>query len=235
MNRAMRLYFQKGPDAFAPFLGFEEINSSELLFGVYGLDRKAPSLTVRFSDREVTDEELLDLQWEYKAARQMRAPADHFTCHQDGTFHLKAHRSVQPLYSDRLRRAEPLDPKTSRFLDFLVLSDRVEEYRCVVRHPKRPAIRIVAEPRAVVFIRGRFSGLEYNLEKEAEQETARIRGAPHTVLAHTVSWSTMKAVLMIQKQYPPSEVFQNRPRGTLVLFRFNVSEHRHLIKAFGFS
>jgi len=128
----------------------KEFKPFELLLMPYGLEQSAPTMTVRYPDRLVDDGGLRELTWDYSEARPMAMPIDHFTCHRDGTIHLKKRRNAGPLYAETVKCDEPITANSSRFFDAFILSDRAAAYGRVSPKAKHPRIALVANPDEVV-------------------------------------------------------------------------------------
>jgi hypothetical protein len=128
------------------------------------------------------------------------------------------------------RSAWTTRPGIFAFLDFIVLSDRAREYRCVEPQPKQ-GVGLLAAPDDVVLAHGWLSGADYDLEAEAKREVAHV---PVNRL-FVRSWKVTKLVVAQWRERPPAAAFTNRPRGTIVAFRFNSADGGHLLKAFAFS
>jgi hypothetical protein len=165
----MRLYLNTAPDEFRNFVLMNEISPYTLLFMPCGLDRGQPTMTIRYPDR-VVEGSKAELSWLSSEAQATTVAVDHFTCHRDGRIHLKKRPGDGTLYSDIVRCDQPITTRTPRFFDVTIMGDRAGAYGSVSTKPKHPRIAIVAAPHEVVFIRARFSGVEYDLEREAEEK-----------------------------------------------------------------
>ncbi len=231
----MRFYLNTAPDEFRSFVLMKEISPYNLLFMPCGLDRGQPTMTIRYPDR-VVDTPNAELSWMYSEAQPTNVQVDHFTCHRDGRIHLKRRPGDgETLYSDIVRCDQPITAQTPRFFDAYVLGDRAAAYGSMSAQPKRPRIAFGVRLDEVVFIRARFSGVEYDLEREAEEETEYLRDVPDVRRVHTVAWKTIKAVMTFQKVAPPSAVFENRPKGTVVSAIFNIEDSRSVIRTMVFA
>ncbi len=164
-------------------------------------------------------------------AQKVQKPTDHITCHPDGTFHIRT--KDEDLYVHRMKRVEPLAADTPIFLEFIILSDRARNYAVRSAAAKTPSVVVRIRPDDVLQVRGVFSGARFDLESVMAATIATLR--QRQAFAQPViklDGSTLKGLLYYEAVSPPEEVFAQRPRGTILSFKFPVGPDVYLVKAF---
>ncbi len=227
-----RIYIQSGGRSPSRFMWFHNPKPNEMLMGISGLSSPSAVLDSEFPERIVSAGEMRNLRFLYTDAKKVLKPIDHITMHPDGTFHIRTRD--EGLYIHELRRVEPVSPDTSPFLEFIVLSDRARMYASATDKPKTPNQVLTTQPDEAVQIMGVFSGSRYDLETVFAGMITGLGvkgGAPCLRLGS----DTLKGLLYWQVQNPPEAIFSNRPRGTMLHFRYPVAADRFLVKSFLFS
>jgi hypothetical protein len=227
------VYIQAGNLPVCRFLWFHNWKPNEMLMGIYGLRSEQVVVKYMFPERVVTREELKGLTFNYSAMTEINKTIDHITCHSDGTFHIKT-TGDEEVYTDTLKRIEPLGPDTPMFLHFIILSDVAEKYSNPTSKLKEPytIIGTCDKQQEIIVIEGRFSGAKYELEEEMARNI--FQWSPVAGMVRLTS-GTLKGVLCPQCRLWPQEVLRDRPSGTIVLFIFPVAQDQFLIKGFAFS
>jgi hypothetical protein len=210
---------------------FHNTAANEMIMGFYGLSNKQGRLDFMFPERIVSKEELRWLNFSYFSIERIGEEADHITCHADGTFHIKTIGGKE-IYRDTMKRQEPLGANTGIFLDFLIITDPAGNYRITTTEPKYPYLWIDSKEEQTFIMEGKFSGSNYPLEVEMGRRVATYSNLEPGLL---VGASTLKGVLWPRLVQIPEESFLNKPKGTIVLFKFPVANHSYLVKGFVFN
>jgi hypothetical protein len=138
MAEPVRLYIRRNSD-YAHLMWFHNNKPNEMLIGFHGLYQKQPFLQGIFPERQVTSSDLKDLPFKYSEIQPMNEKIDHITCHADGTFHIKTIGGKE-VYSDTIKRVEPLGPDTPTFLESIVLTQMSDKYTMTTAEPQKPSI-----------------------------------------------------------------------------------------------
>lgn len=81
-------------------------------------------------------------------------------------------------------------------------------------------------------IEGKFSGANYQLEKEM---VGRILGYLNPAGCIMLNGHAIKGILWARTILAKQENLDNRPKGTIILFKFPIANQSYLIKGFIFS
>ena len=230
-----RLYLQKENEVLSPLLWFHNFKINEMMFGIYGLNQKQPKLTLEFPEHVLPDNELDSINYKYKDATQINKQLDHITCHKDGKFHLKTKNDDNDLFIHELKSITPLGPDVPMFLQFQILSDIADNYTIRKNSPKKPFVKINLSGSECLFLRGAFSGKNYELEKEMAQTLALLNnGKSFVQQAVTLKSNSLKGLFFWQKGILSNEAKKSRPAGTIASFLFPIENNMNLIKTFIF-
>jgi hypothetical protein len=218
------LYLKSDTGRHHRVMWFRNTKADEMIFGLAGHAAHVGAvLTWIFPEHDTTEQDgSITYLWDEAERADLRL--DHFTCHADGTFHLKS-RAGTPIYSQTIRRCEPLGPRTSCFLHFQAVLDVPEYYPTDNKMGSRDAwIEIPAGTRTV--IEGMFSGISHPVETEmARRMTALGVLQPRVRLIGR----TIKGVVA------PTHAFQTNERpGTILSFRLTTTDGRTSFKTFCF-
>ena len=230
--RPIRIYIQTEENRFARFLWFHNPHPNEMLMAISGLNSSTSVLDSEYPLREVSEAELVALQYSYADATRILRPVDHITCHPDGRFHIRTRD--EDLYVHRMQRVEPLGPDTPIYLEFVILSDQAGHYNSTTKEPKNPHVVFKAQPEHLVVLRGMFSGARFNLEKIFGDTITSVTGDRNFSSIH-VKGETLHGYLHWQALSLPDEVIKSRPRGTILSFKFPLAGDRYHIKSFLFA
>ncbi|MBU4287914.1 MAG: hypothetical protein KKI12_07075 [Proteobacteria bacterium] len=230
-----RLYLQKEKEGFSPLLWFHNFKFNEMMFGIYGLNQKQSKLTLEFPEYVLSDNELEAVNYKYEDASPINKQLDHITCHGDGKFHLKTKNEDKDLYIHELKSITPLGPDVPIFLQFQILSDAAENYTISKKSPKKPSAQINLSGREYIVLRGAFSGINYELEKEMAHLLALLNdNKPFVQQAVTLKSNSFQGLFFWQKGILPDHAKNSRPPGTFASFMFSVENNMNLIKTFVF-
>lgn len=228
--RPTRLYLCREDGSYSPIMWFHEYAQLQMMFGFYGVLSKVPRLSFEYPEREVSVEEARRVNFKYHEGLPVGRPLEHITVHLSGEFHIKVKDAAQP-YIQRLQGIRPLDVRTPQFLDFKVFTDLPGKYRMVTRHCKRPYVQIQCPENAVLFIDGRFSGKEHDLESSLLEEVQRTTGRSEYG-AIQLNGAYLKGLLRPVPTPVDAAALANKPPGTILVFFFPTAEQRYLVKAF---
>ena len=201
-----------------------------MLLGIYGLSAKAPTLRQMWPEQELEGSDLAAVNYKYADATDVGCQVDHVTCHADGRFHIKT-KNDKDVYVQKMQRTEPLGPDTSTFLEVIIISDLATKYPVVAGNVKYPHIWFGLPEDHHIALRGMFAGVNSNVEQTMAATMAQFSGQHGgTVLTS----GTLKGCILGQPKKLSGDPLANRPRGTLVSFKFPVADDKWHIKAFLF-
>lgn len=227
------LYMRTGADRFARLLSFKRTRRDELLVVPYGLDGPSPMLDLIWEETVVASDNLDRLRYRVTDATAVAKEADHFTCHLDGTFHLKT-KDETDLYIQRTQTAEPLGVQTKTFLNFILISDTALLYRSFPEVIEDPCMVCQMEPDSFIYLRGAFAGLSYPHDKLVVDTLSPADGLK-SVKGVEFNLNPLRGLIWAVSQRwlparPPS-----LPRGSFLAFKLPRSDGRWTLKAFQFS
>ena len=201
-----------------------------MLLGIYGFSAKAPTLRQMWPERELEASELDAINYKFGGAMEVGTQVDHFTCHADGSFHIKT-KDGKDLYIQRVPGTEPLGPDTSIFLQVILWSDLATNYSVVGGSVKDPRVCLDLPEDHCIPLRVMFSGVNYDVEQTMANTMAQFSGQhDRTVL----KLDTFKGCIAGQSIKLSDDHLANRPRGTLVSFKFPGADGKFRIKMFLF-
>jgi hypothetical protein len=230
-----RLYLQKNSNNFLPLLWFHNNKVNEMLFGIYGLTKKQPILTLEFPEYILDDKELDAVRYNWKEAKVVNKQLDHITCHSDGKFHLKTINDIEDRYIHQLKSTVPLGPNVSIFFQFQIISDLVEYYQVTNIKPREPYVSINLLENQCISMRGAFAGINFDLKKEMGQTLTNInKGNPFIQSAVILESNSLQGFFFWQKHNLSEDAKKGRPRGTMASFMFSTIDNKNIIKTFFF-
>ena len=176
MKEPTRFYLHTKNLGFSKLCWFHERKEYEMMFGFCGLSSKAAFYANQYEDRYVNKEEMMKFRSKYKNAglRQKKELVNHFTMDESGRFHLKL-KSGNERYIDEVQLLTPISDKIEKFLEFFIISDLASKYEQTTEPPKKPYVSVPLSPADFVILRGRFSGVNFDLEKTLAEEEMRFK------------------------------------------------------------
>lgn len=230
-----RLYLQKNNDSLSPLLWFHNNKANEMLFGIYGLTKKQPILTLEFPEYILEDSELDAVRYNYKDATEINKQLDHITCHCDGKFHLKTINDSQDRYIHQLKNNMPLGPDVPIFFQFQIISDLATNYQLTNKKPEVPYIAINLSDNQCLSMRGAFAGINFDLKKEMGETLSVInKGNPFMQSAVILTSNSLQGLFFWQTINLSEDAKKGRPRGTIASFMFSTIDSKNLLKTFIF-
>lgn len=227
-----RVYLQSGEGRFARLLWFKNNKDNEMLMGFSGLSQKQPILSWTFPEFETDDEKVGSLTYNWKDAEKVEKRVDHVTIHADGTFHIKT-KEREDLYIHEVKRPGAVGVDSSTFLEFIVMSDICRNYKCTAGSPRKGDMAFGIEQDHVLWLRGMFSGINYDLEDYALRLVGpeNLRRGELTI---RMPCRTLKGILLFRNLGPPPRTsYGTRPPGTQAFFNLKVGD-KALLKTFMF-
>jgi hypothetical protein len=212
-----RVYIRNHRSEWARLFWVHNNKPNEMLLGVHNLDGGLGRITYEFPERQWTagaSEARIKFTW--LEATAVDQEIDHFTCHADGRFHART-KTGPDFYTHVEQRAQPLGPSTSTFLDVIIASDAVSRYRVIDEKPKYPHVWVQAPEGCCLALKCLFSGVNYALEKEAVGWMAQ---GQHGQAGVILTSGTLKGVIRVRPVPIGQEASENRPPGTLLVFRW---------------
>jgi hypothetical protein len=230
-----RLYFQNTNNDFARILWFHNNKINEMLFGIYGLTQKQPTLTLEFPEHILADNELDAIRYNYKEAKAINKQLDHITCHHDGKFHLKTINDPNDLYTHQLKSNTPLGPDVPIFFQFQIISDLASNYQLRTKKPKDPYVSMNLSDNQCLSMRGAFAGIKFNLQEEmAKTLTAINKVSSFAQPAIILTSNSLRGIFFWQINELTDDAKKGRPKGTIASFMFSTIDNKNLIKTFIF-
>ena len=230
-----RLYLQKNNNGLTPLLWFHNNKINEMLFGIYGLKQKQPTLTLEFPEYVLEDSELDAVRYNYKDAKSVNKQLDHITCHCDGKFHLKTKNDDKDRYIHQLKSNTPLGPDVPIFFQFQIISDVASNYELMNEKPEDPHVTIKVSDEQCLSMRGAFAGIRFDLKKEMGQTLSAInKDNPFAQAAVILTSNSLQGLFFWQTINISEDARKVRPRGTIASFMFSTIDSRNLIKTFVF-
>jgi hypothetical protein len=208
-----------------------------MVLGFYGHSLGDPDLAFEYDDRLITHDEMSTLRIEYAAAHPVQQQVDHFTVHcergnfANGEFHLRASYGSRPIHNVSI--PPPLNSASGVFLDFIVFTDDLSNYDAYTEPLTDLDVVIPVENRQVLLLRGRFSGVDFDLESIVADEERRL--GRYNFPAIVLTGKTLKGAFTWTNIDVPSNGLENRPGGTYALVRFLNDSANYLVKTFVFA
>lgn len=230
-----RLYLQKNNTNLTPLLWFHNNKANEMLFGIYGLKQKQPTLTLEFPEFILEDSELDAIRYNYNDAKVVNRQLDHITCHSDGKFHLKTKNDDKDRYIHQLKSNTPLGPSVPIFFQFQIITDVYSNHELTNEKPEDPHVTIKVSDEQCLSMRGAFAGIDFDLKKEMGQALSAINRSNHFIqTAVALTSNSLQGLLFWQTFNLSKEAEKSRPRGTIASFMFSTIDSKNLIKTFVF-
>lgn len=199
-----------------------------MMLGAYSLEGSIATITHEFPEIQHSpgDPPTTNVKW--ADASPIQIPVDHFTCHADGSFHLKA-RNGPVLYSHRESSPGPLGPDAPVFLDVTITSDLASRYATIDGRPKRPHVWFEVPSRSVATLTALFSGINYPLKAEA---VGWMAASGKDLSAVTLRSGSFQAVVWGRPIPMSAEAEEARPPGTIFMFHWKRGSSTVGLKAF---
>jgi hypothetical protein len=227
-HSATRFYLRQPGGAFSRLFWIQNIRANEMLLGAYSLLGKPATITHEFSEVRHSPGDSKTSQLKWAEATPVTLPVDHFTCHADGSFHVKA-RSGPTLYSHTEEGSAPLGPDSPVFLDVLITSDIVSRYATIADSPKYPHVWFAVPADGVVSLNAMFSGAQFPLKDEA---LSWIAAGGREEGAVTLRAGMFQAVVWGSPRPISPAAAASRPPGTLFMFHWRRGLQTVGLKAF---
>jgi len=231
------LFVDRGNGDLAKIASFREYREYEMVLGFSGISSDNASLAYQYDDRVVTKEGMKQFRTPYADAKATNLPVDHFTVHcekgkfKTGEFHLRVDYASKPVH--KVSIPPPLNKLSPKFLDFVILTDVISKYATSNDKPDSADVIFDARPEAIVTLRVRFSGVDFDLEGIIAAEEFLL--GKQMVGAVMLPGKTLKGGITVEIKSLSPEVFANRPTGTFVVMRFPNDDDSFLVKTFVFS
>jgi len=227
-QKPTRIYIRSDEKRFRRLAWFAHNKSNELLIGAYGLSGGPATLIGMWPKRELASLELESVNYKWSELDEVGTIFDHITCHADGRFHVKT-KGGPLAYTDTMKWGEPFGPDSSLFLEFTLVGDLTEKYALIRGSTKLPNFSIETQPSEYAEVRGMLSGVNFPLEAQMVAVASKFKGFNEVGVIRS---ETLKLAFTAgAKQLPPAAK-DNRPRGTLLSFKFRLPEDRWQIKSF---
>lgn len=226
-------YLQQKSEAYSKFLMFHNYSPNQMLIEIYGLNGQKALMTHEFLERILTENELSSVNFQWPDAIEVDEPIEHITCHQDGyTFQIKT-QNKKNLYTRRMKHTTPIGPNVDTFLNFEVISKLASKYSTLNETPSLPNVTFPVKANKSLFITGVFAGSRYPLENEFVANIQhRLRKKIYAIPLLLLTSGTIKGAFWCRTR--PVETHQNKPPGTLMIFRFPIDDQKYAFKAFFF-
>lgn len=212
-----------------------EFKDFELMIGFYGTKEEEPSLAYEYRDRIVTTKEMMNLKIPHKEAiPKSNIPTDHFTLHKDqnnrpGRFHLRYGTTPKHVikFKGQINRNSPV------ILDFFIVTDIPSHYKNATTTPDSTDITFGIEQDNMLAIRGRYSGIDFDMESVLRQD-AKVLGLEHM---DTIAYadSMLKGYFTYETTPLSQEAIKNKNIGTYFAISFLTEKDKFLLKTFIFS
>ena len=225
---ATRFYLRQPAGGFSRLFWIQSPRANEMLLGAYSLQGDPATITHEFPELRHSPGESKTGTLKWADAQPLALPVDHFTCHADGRFHLKA-RVGSTLYSHIEEGAAPLGPKSPVFLDVIITSDIVSKYATAAGAPKYPHVWFQMPVHGVISLNAMFSGVEYPLMADA---LSWIAAGGRTEGAIPLRAGEFQAMVWGSPLPISPEAAASRPPGTLFMFQWRRGPETVGLKAF---
>jgi hypothetical protein len=226
-----RFYMRHPNGHFSRLFWIRSHRPNEMMLGAYSLDGSIATITHEFPEirHSPGDSPTSTVKWEDAAPVELEV--DHFTCHADGRFHLKA-RTGQELYSHHESAPSPLGPRAPVFLDVSITSDLAQRYATIRGEPKPPHVWFEIPSRTVVSLSALFSGIQFPLMAEA---LGWMSASGHDQAAVVLRSGVFQGVVWGRPIPVSTEAEDSRPPGTLFMFHWRRGSTSVGLKAFIFA
>ncbi|MGH8603828.1 MAG: hypothetical protein ACREXR_13950, partial [Gammaproteobacteria bacterium] len=225
-----RIYLQTEALQFRRLFWVQNNKPNEMLLGLYGFSGKPAVMAYMWPEYELEGTQLANMKYRFHDAIKVNQEIDHITCHADGRFHLKT-KDRRTLYIQAMQRTEPLGPDTPVFLEIILCSDLAENYAPVNGQVKFPHVWFGLAPDNYIALRGMFAGAHYDIERVMIDTMSQFSCQHGGVVLIS---GTIKGVLMGHPKNGPSTAQPDRPRGSMLSFKFPVGDDKWHIKTFLF-
>jgi hypothetical protein len=205
----------------------QQYQPNELTLCIAGLNSRRAMLGGEWQIREASDSEANNLRYDYRDFIAINCPFDHFTMH--GTAHFHAKIAGKKRYVHKMQGSENIDLDSGVFLDFLILTCRADKYRKADNRASDRDARIAVKEDHFIALRCLFAGAKYDI---ATHIAENVPMAPITPGIHLPSEYIQGIVLVSDHATWPSPRDPSAPIGTIVSFRFPISQGRSHYKAF---
>ncbi len=214
-SASAKICFDRGQGKYARFVSFHGHRANDLHMYFPGIRGKTYRLAGTFQDLDnLTEEEIDRINYKTLAFERLKPmpEMEYISCHpQDCRFHIK----LTGFTMDLINTPRLTDPSALRFVDFLIISDKVGKYR-IDESDVGGATSIATGPEEVFVLRGAFSvgGFDLRDHPVLGERIRKLHNRPALCFTFLLESKSAKPFL------------RDRPAGTIVNFLFPKDEGR---------
>ena len=185
-NLNTRVYGRPNGAGFIRLFWVRNHQPNEMLLGFYGVDGGPARVVAEFPEwrADTADRGPFKVMWADAAPTNIAL--DHFTCHADGSFHLKR-RDGELLYSHKERHREPVGPDAGVFLDVSINTASLTAYMPSTDKPRPPHVWFASPATDSIGVKCLFAGANYPVEQRAPQIISHRRGRSAAVVLESAT------------------------------------------------
>ena len=222
-----RVYLRTALNEYRRLFWVHNNKPNEMLLGLYGTSIETPILRYMWKEQELDTSELSKVDFLYEDAIEVNKSVDPIICHADGRIYVRTKKG-EDLYAQTMQHIEPSGPDTKVFLELTLVSDVARHYSSIDNTVKSPDVWFaLSGEEYYINLRGMFAGANFDVKMIMPMFAGH-----HS--SKVLMSGALKGVLMGLSKKLEEEAMETRPRGTLLSFKFPVTEGRWHIKTFLF-